>query len=71
VVKLVPSVMVKRAGEAAEHGPGHRRDGHDGEHARGDEALVERAHDRLVGAELHEERAAIEVTMQAAPMASG
>ena len=27
------------------------------QHARGDEALVERAHDRLVGAEAHEERA--------------
>ena len=43
--------------EAAEQGVVHDRDGHDREHARRDQALVEGAHDRLIGAEPHREGA--------------
>ena len=45
------------SGEAAEHRIVHGGDRADREHAGRDEALVERPHDRLVGAELHEEGA--------------
>ena len=46
-------------------------DGDEREHRRGDEALVERAHDRLVAASRTKKVPMIEVMMQAPPMASG
>ena len=39
----------------ADHQMGDDGDAHEREHAGGDQPLVQRAHDRLVGAELHEE----------------
>ncbi len=47
----------ERRREAAEHQVVHGGDRADREHTGGNEALVERAHDRLAGAELHEEGA--------------